>query len=157
MGKKKKGGLGKFALGTLVGVGVGMLLSKKTGKENREALKARFEYLKEQVSKIDKEEVKRNFQDKILEIQDDFEDLDKEKAVSVAKKYAANIKNKTEELVSLAIEKGTPIVRDAADAVKEKAIVVAKDVIDRLEQKEEKTKKTEKVEKVEKADKEEKK
>jgi len=138
MGKKRKGGLGKFAFGALVGVGVGMLLSKKTGKENREALKARIEYLKEQVSKIDKEEVKRNFQDKILEIQDDFEDLDKEKAVNVAKKYASNIKAKTEELVSLAIEKGTPIIRDAADQVKEKAVVVAKDVIDRLETKDEK-------------------
>jgi len=144
MGKKKKGGLGKFAFGALVGVGVGMLLSNKTGKENREALKARLEYLKEQVNKIDKEEVKRNFQDKILEIQDDFEDLDKEKAVVVAKKYATNIKNKTEELVSLAIEKGTPIVRDAADQVREKAVVVAKDVVDRLEKKEEKPKKEKK-------------
>lgn len=150
MGKKKKGGFGKFALGTLVGVGVGMLLTKKTGKENRAALKERFEYLKEQVNKIDKEEVKRNFQDKILELQDDFEDLDREKAVSVAKKYATNIKNKTEELVSLAIEKGTPIVRDAADQVKDKAIVVAKDVINNLEKKEAKTKKAEKVEKAEK-------
>jgi len=151
MGKKKKGGLGKFALGTLVGVGVGMLLTNKNGKENREALKARIEYLKEQVNKIDKEEVKRNFQDKILEIQDDFEDLDREKAAVVAKKYANSIKTKTEELVSLAIEKGTPVVRDAADQVKEKAIVVAKDVIDKLEKKEKKTtKKTEKVEKEEK-------
>ena len=152
MGKKKKGGLGKFALGTLVGVGVGMLLTSKNGKENREALKARIEYLKEQVNKIDKEEVKRNFQDKILEIQDDFEDLDREKVAVVAKKYANNIKTKTEELVSLAIEKGTPVVRDAADQVKEKAIVVAKDVIDKLEKKENKktTKKTEKVEKEDK-------
>ena len=139
MSKKKKGGLGKFALGTLVGVGVGMLLTNKNGKENREALKNRIEYLKEQVNKIDKEEVKRNFQDKILEIQDDFEDLDREKVAVVAKKYANNIKAKTEELVSLAIEKGTPVVRDAADQVKEKAIVVAKDVIVRLEKKEDKT------------------
>ena len=139
MSKKKKGGLGKFALGTLVGVGVGMLLTNKNGKENREALKNRIEYLKEQVNKIDKEEVKRNFQDKILEIQDDFEDLDREKVAVVAKKYANNIKAKTEELVSLAIEKGTPVVRDAADQVKEKAIVVAKDVIERLEKKEDKT------------------
>ena len=152
MGKKKKGGLGKFALGTLVGVGVGMLLTKKNGKENRDALKARIEYLKEQVSKIDKEEVKKNFQDKILEIQDDFEDLDREKVAVVAKKYANGIKTKTEELVSLAVEKGTPVVRDAATQVKEKAVVVAKDVIDRLEKKENKktTKKTEKVEKEEK-------
>ena len=148
--KKRRFGVGKFALGTLVGVGVGMLLSKKTGKENREALKERLEYLKEQVNKIDKEEVKRNFQDKILEIQDDFEDLDKEKAAVVAKKYATNIKNKTEELVSLAIEKGTPVVRDAADQVREKAVVVAKDVIDRLEKKEDKPKKAEKTVKSEK-------
>ena len=150
MGKKRKGGLGKFAFGALVGVGIGMLLSEKTGKENRAALKARIEYLKEQVNKIDKEEVKRNFQDKILEIQDDFEDLDREKAAVVAKKYATNIKNKTEELVSMAIEKGTPIVRDAAEQVKEKAVVVAKDVINKLEKKEEKpAKKAEKTTKKE--------
>ena len=147
MSKKKKHGFGKFALGTLVGVGVGMLLSNKTGKENRAALKVRLEYLKEQVGKIDKEEVKRNFQDRILELQDDFEDLDREKVAVVAKKYATNIKNKTDELVSLAIEKGTPIIRDAADQVREKAVVVAKDVVKKLEKKEEKTKKVEKVEK----------
>jgi gas vesicle protein len=39
MSKKNKGGLGKFLLGAGIGAGLAMLLTKKTGKENREQLK----------------------------------------------------------------------------------------------------------------------
>ena len=34
----KKSGFGKFAFGALVGVGLGMLFSPKSGKENQEDL-----------------------------------------------------------------------------------------------------------------------
>ena len=117
------------------------LFSPKSGKENQEDLKKKIEELKKEVKKIDVEDVKRQFQDKILQIQDELEDMDKEKAVDMAKKTAMNIKDKSQELVDLAIEKGSPILRDAADAVREKAVVVTRDVLARLEKQEKVAKK----------------
>ena len=67
--------------------------------------------------------------------------MDKEKAIDLAKKSAKNIKEKSQELVDLAIDKGTPILRDAADAVREKAVVVTRDVLAKLEKKEKEVKK----------------
>ena len=67
--------------------------------------------------------------------------MDKEKAVDMAKKTAKNVKDKSQELVDLAIEKGSPILRDAADAVREKAVVVTRDVLARLEKQEKAAKK----------------
>ena len=45
-----------------------------------------------------------------------------------------------QELVNLAIDKGTPVLRDAATEVKTKAISVAKETIERLEKNEKKEK-----------------
>ena len=45
MAKNKKSGLGKFLLGAGIGVGLGMLFTKKTGKENREQLKKKIDEL----------------------------------------------------------------------------------------------------------------
>ncbi|MBQ6539357.1 MAG: YtxH domain-containing protein [Bacilli bacterium] len=132
----KKGDFGKFLLGGLIGVGIGALLSPKTGKENRAALVQQLNNLKAKVSEIDAKEVKKNFEDKIYEIQDALEDLDKEKVYDIAQKQAKNVKKKTDELYALAKEKGTPYVKDASEKVREKAIEVTKDVLARLEKKE---------------------
>ena len=42
---KKKSGFGKFLLGAGIGAGLGMLLTKRTGKENREILKKKVDGL----------------------------------------------------------------------------------------------------------------
>ncbi len=131
----KKGDFGKFLLGGLIGVGIGALLSPKSGKENRAALVKQLNNLKTKVSEIDTKEVKKNFEDKIYEIQDALEDLDKEKVYDIAQKQAKNVKKKADELYELAKEKGTPYVKDATEKVREKAIEVTKDVLARLEKK----------------------
>ena len=41
-----------------------------------------------------------------------------------------------EELVNYAIEKGTPVLEEASKAVREKAIEVTKEVLNKLEKKE---------------------
>ena len=88
------------------------------------------------VKEIDAEDVKEEIETKIAEIKDELEDLDKEKALKIAKQKAADIKKKSEELVNLAVEKGTPVLQKAADEVRQKAIVVAKEVLKRLEKEE---------------------
>ena len=88
------------------------------------------------VKEIDAEDVKAAIETKIAEIKDELEDLDKEKALKIAKQKAADIKKKSEELVNLAVEKGTPVLQKAADEVRQKAIVVVKEVLKRLEKEE---------------------
>ncbi len=136
----KKGDFGKFLLGGLIGVGIGALLSPKSGKENRDALVKQLNALKDKVSEIDTNEVKKNFEDKIYELQDALEDLDKEKALDIAQKQGKNIKKKADELYELAKEKGTPYVEEAAEKVRVKAVEVTKEVLAKLEKEEKKAK-----------------
>ena len=79
-------------------------------------------------------------EEKIAELKEELSDLDKEKVLKIAKEKAAQIKDKSEELVNLAIEKGTPVLEKAANEVREKAIVVVKEVLNKLENNESKEK-----------------
>lgn len=133
---KKKNGFTKFLLGAGIGVGLGMLFSPKTGKENREGLKKKVDEFIRKVKAIDSEEVKNNIQSKIDEIMNELSDLDKEKALKIAKKKSEEIKNKAEELVEYVVEKGTPVLENAAVVIKEKTINVTKEILKKLEQEE---------------------
>ena len=136
MSKKKKSGFGKFLLGAGIGAGLGMLFTKKTGKENREALKRKVDDLVIKAKSIDAKEVKENVEKKVEEIMNEISELDKEKALKIAKKKAEQIKAKAEDLVEYVIEKGTPVLEKSACLVKEKAIIVTKEVLKKLEQEE---------------------
>ena len=59
----------------------------------------------------------------------------KKKALDIAKKKATQLKNKAQELVDLSIDKGTPILRDAAEEVRLRAVDVTKEVLKKLEKK----------------------
>ena len=82
------------------------------------------------------EDVKFAIEMKVTEIKNELEDLDKEKVLKIAKKQASNLKDKADELVNYAIEKGTPVLEKAADAIREKTIVVTKDILNKLEKEE---------------------
>lgn len=132
--KCTKKGLGKFALGAAIGAGLGVLFAPRSGSETRQILKNKISDLVKKVKEIDIEEVKEEFQNKIDKLQEDLRDLDKEKVLSIAKKKAADIKERAQELVDLAVDKGTPILEKAADEVRQKAIDVTKDVLAKLEE-----------------------
>lgn len=130
---KNSSGLGKFIAGAAIGAGLGLLFAPKKGSEIRSILKSKFDELMIQIKKIDVEEVKEEFEDRLQEIKEELADLDKEKVLDVAKEKAALVKKKTQELVDLAIDKGTPVLRDAAEEVRLKSIDVTKDVLKKLE------------------------
>lgn len=136
MSKEKGNGIGKFIAGAAIGATLGVLFAPKKGSETRTELKAKFNELVDTIKNIDVAEVKAEFLEKVDEIKEELSDLDKEKALAIAKKKAAEIQKKTQELVDLAIDKSTPVVRDAAEAVRLKAVDVTKDVLNKLESKE---------------------
>ena len=133
---KKKSGFGKFLLGAGLGIGLGMLFSPKTGKENRDALKKKMDELVIKVKDIDSEEVKKNIEQKLEQLMNEISDLDKEKVLKIAKKKSEYIKNKTEDLVEYVVEKGTPVLEKTAVAIKEKAINLTKEILKKIEQEE---------------------
>ena len=90
-------------------------------------------YMINKLKNIDADDVKDTIEAKIFEIRTELEDLDKEKVLKIAKKKASQIKDMAEELVEYAIEKGTPVLENAASAIRDKAILVTREVLDRLE------------------------
>ena len=88
------------------------------------------------LKEVDTDEVKENIEKKIDEIKEELADLDKEKVLKIAKKKAKDIETSTKKLVDYAVEKGTPVLEDAANAIRLKAIDVTKEVLAKLEAKE---------------------
>ena len=134
----KKSGLGKLLAGVAIGTGLGVLFAPKKGEETRKELKEKMDELMNKAKDLDKEEVKQTIESKIELIQNELKDLDKEKALKIAKKKAAQIQDMAEELVDYAIDKGTPVLEKTANSIREKAIDVTKEVLDKLEKKDSK-------------------
>ena len=134
MSKEEKGkGIGKFVAGAAIGAGLGILFAPKKGSETRAELKLKMDEFLKKTKEIDFDEVKKAFEKKVEEIKEDLEDLDKEKAIKIAKKKGEEIKKKCQDLVNLAVAKGTPVLENAAEEVRLKAIDVINEVLQKLE------------------------
>ncbi len=129
----KKKGWGKFVLGAAVGGALGILFAPKKGSETRRELKVKADELIAKIKDIDVEEVKTKLLDEVEEIVVTIQDLDREKVKEIALEKIDLVKAKCEELVELAKEKGTPIVEKTAAELREKAIVVTKEILKKLE------------------------
>ena len=129
-------GYGKFVLGAAIGAGLGLLFAPKKGSELRKDLKVKLDELVDQAKNINIKEVKEEFDKKVAEIKEELSDMDKEKALSIAKKKGAEAKKKAEELVELAKEKGTPALTKSAEAVLKNVIKVSKEALKKLEKEE---------------------
>ena len=131
----KKSGMGKFLAGLGIGAGLGILFAPKSGEETRNELKKKMDNFIVALKDIDINEVKDEFLNKLDEIKNELEDLDKEKVIKIAQEKAEILKTKANELVELAKEKGTPILEGVANDVRLKAISLTKDVLRKLENK----------------------
>ena len=123
----------KFVAGALVGAGLGVLFAPKSGKETRADIKKKLDEIVEQAKALKAEDVKEMILKKVDELQEELKTLDKEKVLKIAKQKAKKIQKKAEDLYKLAVAKGTPVLENVANEVREKAIVVVKDVLNKIE------------------------
>ena len=119
--------------GIAIGASLGVLFAPKKGCETRKELKDKMLELIEGAKELSVNDVSHLVEEKISEIRKDLNELDKEKVLKIAKEKANDIKKKCQDLVTLAIEKGTPILKDAAVEVRDKTIDVMHDMIEKLE------------------------
>jgi len=127
-----KKGKGKFILGTAIGVGLGMLFAPNEGAKTRRAIKNKLNELIGKAKEIDLGEVKEKFEEKISKIQEELEDLDKEKAIEIAKKKGKELKQSAEDLLALAKEKGTPVLENTAKDVLSNVIKYSEKAVEKL-------------------------
>ena len=126
MSKKKS--IWPFVAGVGLGVGAGMLFAPKKGEELRKDVKNKIDELINKAKEIDVDEVKDEFMKKIDERQ--------AQGIEIAKKKGNELKEKAEDLVEYAKEKGTPVLEKAAKEVRQKAAMVTREVLKRLEDEE---------------------
>lgn len=138
MSKERRFGFGKFALGAAIGVGLGVLFAPKKGEETRKELRKKLDDLVAQTKSIDIKEVKSEFNKKVEEIKMELVDLDKEKVLEIAKEKGIALKEKAQELLDLAIEKGTPVLKKTANDVLDSVIKISKDTQKKLAKEEKK-------------------
>lgn len=133
MSKGKKSGTGKLLAGLAIGAGLGVLFAPKKGSDTRKDFKLKIDELLQKAKELDMKEVKENIETRIFELKEQLSDLDKEKALEIAKKKARDIQDAAEDLVEYAVEKGTPILESTANSVREKAIGVTREILKKLE------------------------
>ena len=130
---KKKGTFAALLGGAAIGAGLGVLFAPQSGEKTRKELKVKIDELVSKAKDVDIEDVKDYVTKKTDEIEAALKDLDKETVLKFAKEKAQDVQQKAKDLVAYVKEKGTPILEDAANGVRDKAIDVTKAVLKRLE------------------------
>ena len=120
--------------GAAIGAGLGILFAPKSGQETRAELKVKLDELISKAKEVDMDDVREYVVRKSEEIEKALKELDKEKVLKIAQKKAQEIQKAAKDLVLYAKEKGQPVLEDAANAVREKAIDVTKGILKKLEE-----------------------
>lgn len=142
---RNNNGFGKFVFGLGIGVGLGILFAPQEGSKTRKELKIKMDELLEKVKAIDPEDVKTEIFQKVEELRMEIQNLDKERAVEIAKNSAKKIGEKAADLYDYAKVKSTPVVEKAVKEVKDVTLKAAKEVVNRLEEDEKKNVKNSKI------------
>jgi gas vesicle protein len=129
----KKASVGSFLLGAAVGAGALYFFNEENGAEHREELKKNLEKLVEDAKKLKKEDVEKFVNKKVKEIKKAVSEIDGQEILDNAKAKALEAKEKAQELVEYAKEKGTDAIVETSKKVLKNTIKVSKEALAKLE------------------------
>ena len=131
----KKKTVATLVAGTAIGAGLGVLFAPKSGKETRQDLKNKITEEEVYLMNINCKDVKKYVSEKIEKLETDLKALDKETVLKAAKNKAKKIEADCKKLARYVKDKSEPILEEAVDALRVKAIEVTKQAIEKLENK----------------------
>ena len=111
------------------------MFAPKSGKETRQDLKNKITEIKEHLENVKVKDVKKYVEEKIEKLENDLKALDKETVLKAAKNQAKKIEVDCKKLARYVKDKSEPILEEAVDSLREKAIDVTKHAIEKLENK----------------------
>ena len=105
-----KSGLGKFIIGACIGVGIGLLVASKPGKETREDIKKKFKELEDKFRELDMTELKDGAIEKLDVLKDKIANLDSDQVADFTKEKISDIKKGLSDLAKSVKKKSKNIL-----------------------------------------------
>lgn len=122
-----------FIMGTLVGIGIGVLIAPSKGEDTRKSLKKKVDNVITYIKTSDKDKVKSDILDNLYNLKKYLEELDNariksdyEKVVKKIKKEIKNIKDKVKDTSS-------PYINSLIDDLRNSTLVVLNNIVKKLE------------------------
>ena len=115
-----KSGLGKFIIGACIGVGIGLLVASKPGKETREDIKKKFKELEDKFRELDINDLKDGAIEKLETLKEKIANLDSDQIADFTKEKIGDIKNGLVDLTKSVKKKSVPVIKRIVDDISEK-------------------------------------
>lgn len=128
----KKSKIGALIAGIGIGAAAGMLLAPKSGEETRKDIKDKAKKATKKVKDIDLNQLKDDLVKEFDKFKNEIKDMDKEKAMKLAKDKGTKLLNSCENLINEAKEKSSPMIEKTAKDIKKKLSEILADASEKL-------------------------
>lgn len=128
----KKSKIGALIAGIGIGAAAGMLLAPKSGEETRKDIKDKAKKATKKVKDIDLNQLKDDLVKEFDKFKNEIKDMDKEKAMKLAKDKGTILLNSCENLINEAKEKSSPMIEKTAKDIKKKLSEILADASEKL-------------------------
>ena len=115
-----KSGLGKFIIGACIGVGIGLLVASKPGKETREDIKKKFKELEDKFRELDINDLKDGAIEKLETLKEKIANLDSDQIADFTKEKIGDIKDGLVDLTKSVKKQSVPVIKRIVDDISEK-------------------------------------
>ncbi len=128
----KKSKLGALVAGIGIGAAAGLLLAPKSGEETRKDIQKKAKQIGKKVKDIDLNQVKEDLVKEFDKFKNEMKDMDKDKAMKLAKEQGTKLLAKCEDLINMAKEKSAPMIEKTGKDIKKKLSEMLADASEKL-------------------------